>query len=69
MNIYVTDMWKYSFFRFGRERRYKPVKKNGRREGAEELCTHKSRCINWTDPGKCVREGTRERHGRIRKAG
>ena len=42
MIIHLTDGWKHSFFRFGRERRYKPAKKNCRSESAEELRDHKA---------------------------
>jgi hypothetical protein len=67
MIIRVTDVWKHSVLRLGRERWYKPAKKNCRTESTKELCTNKSRGINWTDSGKCVCERTRERHGRIGK--
>jgi hypothetical protein len=33
--VRVTDVWKDSFFRFGRERRYKPAKRNFRSAGTK----------------------------------
>ena len=67
MIIHLTDGWKHCFFRFGRERWYKPAKKNCRSESAEELRDYEARCIGRTNPGKCVCECSRERYGRIGK--
>ena len=60
-------MGKHNPLRFGRKRRYKPTKKNSRSESTEELCHHEARSIDWTDPGKCICEYSRERDGRIGK--
>ena len=60
-------MWKHNLLRFGRKRWYKPAKKNSRSQSAEELCHHEARCIDRTNPGKCICERSRERYRRISK--
>ena len=63
----TIGMWKHNLLRFGRKRRYKPAKKNSRSESTEELCHHEARSIDWTNPGKCICECSRERYRRIGK--
>lgn len=58
---------KHNPIRFRRKRRCKPTKKNSRSKSAEELCHHEARSIDWTNPGKCICERSRERYGRIGK--
>jgi hypothetical protein len=58
---------KHNLLRFGRKRRHKPAKKHRRGERTEELCDHEPRCIDWTNPGKCICECSCERYRRIGK--
>jgi hypothetical protein len=60
-------MRKHNLLRFGRKRRYKPAKNNSGSESAEELRHHEARSIDWTNPGKCICECSRERYGPIGK--
>ena len=61
------SMRKHNLFRFGRKRRQKPAKENSRGKRAKELCHDEARCIDWTNPGKCICERSRERYRRIGK--